>query len=110
MRAKIKWLSSQQGGRNALPTGPTYSTVARFEDDKDNWNKQAWSIVAKFSERPRTVHKTIAVIHFLVPDAPQNLLRPGSRFELIEGRRVVARGEVLPEHVKTMSKSERAAE
>jgi len=37
----------------------------------------------------------IAEVRFLVDEAPQHLLVPGAKFELYEGKNIVARGEVL---------------
>jgi len=41
----------------------------------------------------------LAEIEFLVPEAPHEFLSTGARFELCEGRRVVAKGVVLPSEV-----------
>lgn len=96
VRARLRWLSAAEGGRAAPPTGPRYSTVARFEDAAD-WPDRAWSIVAEF-HGSLDASGTIEVdLSFLAPDnAPAALLHVGSRFELFEGRRLVAKGEVLP--------------
>jgi hypothetical protein len=37
-----------------------------------------------------------ARVRFVMDEAPQDLLRDGERFELMEGRRVVAKCVVLP--------------
>lgn len=98
VRARIRWIPSEAGGRDAPPTGPRYSTVARFEDDASHWPNVAWSIVAEFDKPPTESQEIIARIWLLAhdkPDAPQYLLRPGSRFELFEGRKLVATGEVI---------------
>ena len=47
-RARIRWL--QQGGRSS---GPSYSTVARFEALADRWPNEAWSVVLAISGTPR---------------------------------------------------------
>lgn len=100
VKARIHWLSSDAGGRAAPPTGPRYSTVARFEADTSDWSDIAWSIVAEFDVPPTASQETIARIWLLAhdrPGAPEHFLRPGSRFELFEGRKLVATGEVIDE-------------
>ncbi len=77
------------------PSGLQYSTVARFEDDANNWPNEAWSIVVELSGQLPASLETTANIRFLVPNAPNRLLQPGSRFELYEGRRMVANGQVI---------------
>ncbi len=94
-RARIQWLSPDMGGRRTLPSKPLYSTVACFEEAAADWSNVAWSIIAEFSEPPKLGEEMIATIRFLASDAPVELLHPGSRFELLEGERIVARGEVI---------------
>jgi hypothetical protein len=80
------------------PSGPKYSTVSRFEDEKDTTPQSVWSLVVELGDLQTESRETIAAIWFLSedkPDAPLHLLHAGSRFELLEGQRVVARGEVL---------------
>jgi hypothetical protein len=76
--ARICWISAAAGGRKQPPTGPRYLTVARFNDDADDW-----SVVVE------------GRIRFLTPDAPIHLLQPGQRCELVEGKRVIATVEIL---------------
>jgi hypothetical protein len=98
MRAIIRWIPREQGGRQSPPTGPRYSTVARFEDERDKWPAEAWSLVAEFIHSyPPNGEVTLVEVRFLSDEAPAELLRPGVRFELCEGRRVVAKGVVLPQ-------------
>jgi len=101
--ARISWLSAEEGGRRHPPKGPSYSTVARFENDDGNWPNEAWSIVAEF-EQPVDSSSVIAEIRFLAPKGPSHLLDPGRKFELFEGRSLVARGEVLKEVPTTPAK------
>ncbi len=95
VQAKIQWVPAEAGGRRQLPHGSGYSTVARFEDDAASWPGVAWSIVLERNEPADAALETVAAIRFLVSDAPSQLLRPGSRFELFEGHRVIAHGQVL---------------
>ncbi|HRK05969.1 MAG TPA: hypothetical protein PLW14_12840 [Chlorobiota bacterium] len=93
VRALLTWNSSEDGGRKCLPTGPTYSTVARF-DLQENWREEAWSLWIDFEESPKLETPQKVKVRFLL-DGPQILLSVGSRFALYEGSRVVARGEVV---------------
>ena len=87
--ARLEWIPNEEGGRRSgPPSGLTYSTAARFEGRKD----ESWSLVLDFSASPGD--RTLAEVSFLVPWAPQELLRPGSKFELLENG-PVASGEIL---------------
>jgi hypothetical protein len=94
-KAKIFWLPEIEGGRKSPPPGPQYITVARFADDKDNWPDEAWSLIIEFDELSEERPCMITEVRFLVEDAPSHLLYPGSKFELYEGRKLVAKGEVI---------------
>jgi len=92
--AKICWVSPEAGGRKTLPSGPRYSTVARFDRLRVS-PEEAWSIVAEFVGSIDEERCVLAQVRFLVPQAPHELLSAGSSFELFEGSRLVARGTVL---------------
>jgi hypothetical protein len=93
-RARIRFLSAEEGGRTTPPTGPIYSTVARFNDMSDTLiHDDVWSIVVTFGER--SGYEMVVGIEFLSPHAPHMLLREGACFQLLEGKRVVARGEII---------------
>ena len=94
-RARICWLPPGAGGRAAPPTGPRYSTVARFERIRDLWPREAWSIVLTITDPAEADGAMVARIRLLSEEAPAELLAAGSRFELFEGARRVATGEVL---------------
>ena len=95
MKARVCWVKKEAGGRDTPPPGPRYSTVARFEEEKDKWTREAWSLVLEFYDPPDESLCMIADVSLLNPDGPTGLLHQGSVFELYEGRQVVARGEVL---------------
>ena len=95
VKAKVCWVKEEAGGRKSPPRGPQYLTVARFEEAKDTWLKEAWSLVLEFDSPPDDALCMIADVKFLSPDGPMKLLHVGSTFDLFEGRRLVARGEVL---------------
>jgi hypothetical protein len=90
--ARVRFLAEGEGGRSRPPTGPTYSTVSRFPGDV---SAEAWSLVLEFMSGPDLRGEVIVRLRFLSPQAPTELLEPGMRFELLEGARVVARGEVV---------------
>ena len=93
-QATLRWLSPDEGGRSEPPTGPSYSTVARFKEQRVDWTTEAWSLVVEF-EVPPNDRQMVASVRFLVEDAPEELLHAGSEFELLEGTRLVAEGTVL---------------
>ena len=92
---ELRWLRPEEGGRQAPPPGPTYTTVAKLEALEDRWPDEAWSIVTEWDEPPDEDLRTRATMRFLVEGGPEHLLAPDSRFEIYEGRRLVARGRVL---------------
>lgn len=94
-KARVRWLRPGEGGRKTPPPGPVYSTVARFELLKDRWPDEAWSVVLDISGPADDRGEMMVDVRMLVPDAPTELLKSGSRFELFEGARRVAECEVL---------------
>jgi hypothetical protein len=89
--ALIRWLTPLAGGRTAPPSGPTYSTVAHFKESADEWPAVAWSVVLEFLEP----FKSKALVRFLMPNAPDHLLKIGADFDLYEGPNLVAHAEVI---------------
>jgi hypothetical protein len=97
-RAEIRWLRPDEGGRTIPPKGPQYSTVARFSTQTDEqWSQEAWSLVLSLEEGLGQDLRQKARVRFLADDAiaPKEWLKPGSAFELYEGRKRVAEGRVL---------------
>jgi len=92
--AKLQWVRSEKGGRQAPPSGSHYSTVARFEQQRDTWREDAWSLVIEWTESPDASLAHRVDVRFLVEGAPEHLLVTGNRFELLEGERVVATGVI----------------
>jgi hypothetical protein len=89
--AAVHWSDEK---RKSLPTSGRYVTVARFAEDAHIRCADAWSVVLQIQgdvdSRPCK-----ADVRFLSPDAPQERLSSGVRFELMEGSRVTAIVEVL---------------
>ncbi|TAN35302.1 MAG: hypothetical protein EPN23_11335 [Verrucomicrobia bacterium] len=94
VQAHLKWRNLEDGGRQSPPPGPRYSTVARFEHQKESWSKEAWSVVVEFIEPPDRELCHRVSVKFLA-DGPEELLEPGSVFELMEGRQSVAKGTII---------------
>ena len=94
VRARICWASRDEGGREAPPSGPTYSTVARFNHPGGDWTTEAWSLVLEGMPADSSL-SAIVDVRFLSPEGPGELLSSGSTFELFEGDRKVATGTVL---------------
>jgi hypothetical protein len=85
MKARICWVKKEAGGRHRPPSGPRYVTVACFDEEKDKWPNEGWSLVLDFGEPPDESLCMIVDVGFLVPGAPLELLHKGSSFELLEG-------------------------
>jgi hypothetical protein len=87
----LSWVPPGKGGRKVFPPGPTYSSVVRFDEDKD-WPTKPWSLCVEFIRSYASGKYVYARVKFLLPDAPHELLHEGSRFQLYEGRKLVATG------------------
>lgn len=95
VRARICWLTPEAGGRKAPPSGPLYSTIAKFNCPNGDWKDGAWSIVVELCGPADVSRCTVAEVRFLSPQGPSELLRPGIQFELLEGQRTVATATIL---------------
>lgn len=95
---KIRWSSAEEGGRVAPPPGPRYSTVARFESQSEaEWKRESWSLVLDLQSSLDERSCQIALVRFLAKEnTPDDWLAQGKTFDLFEGTRKVAEGEVLP--------------
>lgn len=80
--------------RKSLPTSGQYITVARFEEDRANRGSEAWSVVLNIHGNV-SAEPCKADARFLVENAPHDRLKPGARFELLEGDKVTAQVEVV---------------
>lgn len=90
-QVKLHWLPREQGGRQVLPSGSRYVTVARFYNARIETD---WSLVVDF-EPTASGSCDRANVKLLSPEAPAELLNHGNHFDLLEGSRVVAKGKVL---------------
>lgn len=96
MMARVTWVEAKDGGRIGLPTGRTYSTVSKFQEEAGDGSGEAWSVILEFPTAPATQgNPSTGIVHFLADEAPQDRLVPGRTFELYEGKRRVATVELL---------------
>lgn len=93
--ARIEWVRPEESGRKQLPLGPTYSTVAKFDQQGDQWRDNAWSLVLHFIAPADTHFRQLARVRFLSETGPTHWLQVGSKFQLMEGTTVVAKGTVI---------------
>jgi len=101
--ARVRFLSQGEGGRSHPPSGPSYSTVSRFPGARGTTD--AWSLILDFVSQPDPSGEALVRVRFLSPDAPLELLSSGMRFELLEGPRAVARGEVVVSKLRELRDS-----
>jgi hypothetical protein len=93
-RAVVRWLSKEEGGRQAIPPGPQYIAPAKFSDHADTWDSEHWSLVVNKVEERGGPAQWLAEVHFWAENGPHEWLAPGSEFELYEGKRRVAFGRI----------------
>ena len=98
-KALVSWVPSAKGGRKKPPTGAVYSTIARFADDP-KWPDESWSLVVRKLRVYGGGRFWFAEVQFLMEEAPHELLRSGGRFDLYEGRKLVATGLVRGSQAK----------
>lgn len=83
-----------QGGRREIPTGDKYAPIIKISNMKAN-PEEVWSIVVINKER-LSEQETMSEMRYLSEIAPDNL-KEGTEFCLYEGRKMIARGEILRE-------------
>ena len=89
---KVDWASPEQGGRSALPSGgDEYVGVSTFDETAI----QAWSMRIKWVDKESEPSVWYGLASFLFDEAPYHLLYVGNSFDLIEGRKTVARTSVI---------------
>jgi hypothetical protein len=93
MRAKIHWLTKEEGGRSKPPAGvgnPPYATVVKFPGA----DMGSWSLAVEKIESLSNEYDWIADVHYLFAEAPHESLQAGREFELYEGKKCVASGRI----------------
>jgi hypothetical protein len=94
-KALIQWLPKEQGGRSTgPPIGPQYSAPAKFLAHVEMWLVEDWDLVLERVDYFGGPEKWLANVHFRVAEAPHQWLEDGASFELYEGKRCVARGQI----------------
>ncbi len=93
LKAKIKWLSKEQGGRQTIPWGDKYGPIVVLKETILNSSETVWSLLVSNKELISDV-ETIAEINYLSENAPDNLSKD-VEFELYEGSKFVGEGIVL---------------
>ncbi|WP_172805579.1 MULTISPECIES: hypothetical protein [Bradyrhizobium] len=88
----LHWLVVDQS--DPLPRGPHFSMPARFDHQGEDWIDNAWSLVVDLDGIPDPDRNQIGTVRFLMPDAPNDWLREGKRFILMEGPLALAEGEI----------------
>lgn len=91
--ATIKWLGPDESGRLIPFEGSRYCAPVKFEGDTV-YPQIAFSLVVDRIADQSNANSWNATVHFLVDDAPHHLLVHGAKFELYEGTRCTARGEI----------------
>lgn len=92
VRARLKWCIPLAG--IGYPRGKQFATPARFDHQRDDWTNDAWSVVVSAADPVTTRSMQDVRIRFLMNEAPDHWLVPGKRFELYEGRLLLAEGVV----------------
>jgi len=96
VQVSVTWVTPDRGGRATPVRVPRYVAISRFDEDGPGWPDGGWSVVLEFPEGVNpSASPVIAKAHFLVEEAPHERLVPGTTFTLHEGRKEVARVQVL---------------
>ncbi len=93
-KAKIRWLSFEEGGRKTPYRGLRYAGVSEF-DENPYRGETLWSLIVEFDDPQPVGTEVMARVEFLMPNAPVQVFHSGSRFRLLEGARVVGVGEII---------------
>jgi hypothetical protein len=94
MKAAVRWLTREEGGRKEQPIGPRYVADGRFLAHAEKWEIEGWDlVVTKIGDMDEPT-QWLAEVHFRVEEAPHEWLTPGAEFELYEGKRKVAVGRI----------------
>lgn len=92
VKARVCWLTREEGGRKAPPPGTRYCTLIFLKGAPAGCG--TWSADVLCGDLDADLCGLVE-LSFLVPNAPHQYLRSGDEFELYEGATLVARGRVL---------------
>ena len=93
--ARIEWVTHDQGGRKQPPSGyepPVYWAVVKLLVVEPQAN--SWSIYIRKRSSSNDGFAWNAAVKFRVDESPHHLLNEGVHFELYEGGKRVANGEI----------------
>lgn len=106
--AIVDWLSYEDGGRKVPPTGdepPIYWSVVKFVNADAEPQANSWSLFVRKVTSDRDGYRWNALVRFRVNEAPYGMLVPEARFELYEGAKLVASGNVLANDPRTAGRN-----
>lgn len=89
--AQLKFLTDIEGGRAILPAGPVYHAMVRFNGE----TQPSKNMRCEFQSVPDVNGNVKAVVSLIADDVSPLVFKKGTRFELFEGTRSVARGSVI---------------
>src|SRR5829696_5417534 len=89
VNARIYFLRADEGGRSAFVVS---GYRGLFVYDGDAWDADYWFGDPGVVEPGQTVQ---AAVRFMSPEQHRGRMRIDTRFEIREGRRTIARGQVL---------------
>ncbi|QBF28987.1 hypothetical protein EXN22_26085 [Pseudomonas tructae] len=93
---KIHWTDEDKGGKSILPQGTPYYVITDLLEGRSGV-KTNWSLVLEVENNSEGNHSRTGTgrAYFLVEDAPTSLLKSGYSLIVHEGRKQVARVEVI---------------
>lgn len=93
VEARLEWRIRRPSGIEN-PRGERFATPARFEQQGEDWDKNAWNVVVTSSEPVASDSTQRVRVRFLMDEAPHDWLMSGARFELYEGSLLLAEGVI----------------
>ena len=90
---QLRWLTPDEGGRQAPPRGPTYAATAHFADETV---EQSFSVVLCLLFSPSAKDGIVELTLLAPSNLPAVVQRfvPGSQLRITEGTRTVAECQV----------------
>ena len=98
VKAKIRWVSHENGGRTCVvPIGLKYCPLIIFDNlEPDNKGQTTWSAEIYNTDITES-NVSLADVSYLMPNGPMELLQLGNIFNLYEGHNLVAKGAIISE-------------
>lgn len=90
--SKRGWVLPTFGSKK--PNVFRYQAHVHFEKD-DTWGQRTWTLLVDLDKMPDAgAQSAEATIYFMVPEAPQQLLEEGAKFELLHGENYHTHGVI----------------